>query len=168
MSWGPEDEDRQEAEELEAEVIAEELAGRSLRDVAAEWLDGGDTVTVTVRGRSIAGVVVHAGEDFLTLRSRSGDNDLRFGAIASLVADPKRQGPPTSRSMHPMRFSGRLREVQASGERVALGGPHLEVEQLIIAVVAADHLLAECRGRPLVVPIAAIDSMLRPPVANRS
>ena len=161
MSWQPEDDARDEAEVLEEEVIAEELAARLLQDVCAEWLDGGESVVVVVGGRSLPGVVVHAGEDFLTLRSQRGDIDVRFDAIVSMAPEADGHGRVARRTAHPARFSGRLREIQATGERVGLSGLNLDSAGVLIVVVAADHLLTEYRGRALVVPMGAFDYIIR-------
>ena len=166
MGRDQEDDAREEAEALEEEVIAEELAARHLRDVSGEWLDDGVTVRVMYRERTVTGVVVHAGEDFLTLRTPVGDLDVRYRAISSMVAEAAGHGRLSRPPTQPARFSGRLREVQITRTHVVLGGPALE-DDLLIVVVAKDHLLTESRGRTLVVPMDAVDSVLRAPSASR-
>lgn len=159
MSWQPEDDTRDEAEALEEEVISEELAARLLQDVCSEWLDGGEAVRVVVGAQSVTGVVVHAGEDFLTVRTHAGDLDVRFAAVTTMLAEADGRGRHGRRSRHPARFAGRLRELQASRALVVLAGPQLAVEKALILVVAADHLLADVRGSRLIVPLAAVDSV---------
>ena len=168
MTWQPEDDARDEAEVLEEEVIAEELAARLLQDVCADWLDGGETIAVVVGDRSSTGVVIHAGEDFLTLRSQRGEVDVRFDAIVSMAPEADGHGPAARRTAHPARFSGRLRELQATGQRVHLSGSKLDREDVLIVVVAADHLLTEFRGRALVVPMGAFDCVTRAPLKTSS
>lgn len=113
MEWGPtagdadlgaaarrhRDELRRAAEEVEEELEQAARAERDLLDVVLELMHRGDVVRATVGERSFAGVVVHAGEDLVTLADRSGNEvDLRLPALAHLVVVERARAGGRARS----------------------------------------------------------------------
>jgi len=150
---------REAAEELEADVREADLLARSLADAAFELGEDAARVNMTVAGRAVAGVVIHAGEDVVTLADASGGTaHIRLAAIADIRIDDRGRGRTTPRIRDPRTFQSMLAHAQVIGTALELNGPELGSLAGIVIAVAADHVVLESAGRRHIVPISAIAS----------
>lgn len=163
-------EHRAAQEELEEASQLVERAGRSLDEVALDFLYRGDTIRVTVADRSWTGTVVHVGVGVMTLRTPTKvEVDIAYPGVTSMrVVERARVGGRSRTSKHPGEIVARLRELQNSGEEVQVGGRHLLSIEGTVQVVARSHV--ELRGRDgseWVVPLSELDYLSRAGESSR-
>lgn len=131
-----------------------------LADIGKELANRRDRVGVEFAGHKFSGVVVGAGEDYLTIRGAGQVAEVRtrFGHWA--VLDP--DGPGVERIEVPASFRASLHQ-HASSEtmlRLMLLGGDLLIGK--IAVVAEDHIeLTDADGRGIYVPMNLIAGLIR-------
>lgn len=153
---------REEAEMAELESEIGRLRRRTLADVAREAANRGDQVSLVAAGRTITGVAVHVGKDYLSLESVSEHVDARLDRVA-LVVTPSASGGFTPRGGS-VTFKARLSEYEQTGETVELVASSLTFSvRGTIEVVASDHvILRDVDGNRTSLPVEMIDLALRP------
>lgn len=158
-------EHRAAQEELEETSQLVERAGRSLDEVALEFLYRGDSIRVTVGQRSWTGTVVHVGVGMMTLQTPARvEIDLAYERLTSMrVVERARGGRGRSRtSKHPGELLARLRELHNTEETVEIGGRHLAPVEGKVEVVARSHVELRTRdGAEWILPRSEIDYLIR-------
>ena len=153
---------RLQAEDLEADVIATELTGRTLADACRELHAAARLVSVTLPGISFGGAIVHVGIDLVTVADDLGNEfDVLLPAVGSIkvVGDaPARSGVLAA---DPKRLRGRLAHAAAVGQPVEVGGPGLPAVSGMAAAAAEDHLVLDAADGRLLIPYPAIAWMVR-------
>ncbi len=132
-----------------------------LGEVARELVHRGDVVDVRVGHRALSGVATFAGSDYLTIRGRAVEANVRLGAVALAVTRRSSGGHPVQGGA--ATFKARLAEFEHTGEVVTIVAPLLGLDlEARIRIVAADHLVADDGdGTEWVVPVAALTLVLR-------
>ena len=131
----------QEHIEADADMLARQR--RSLGDVARELQANRTPVRAKVGSRAFAGLVVHTGDDLLTLVDAGIQIDLCLPAVTELqVLDEESLAHgAASAPSQPKTLVGRLNEFHAIERVVELGGAQLETTPpSTIEVVAIDHV----------------------------
>ncbi len=157
-------EHRLEQEDVEEAVELAERAGRSLAEVALEFLYRGDSIRVTVGDRIWTGTVVHVGTGVMTLGTQAGaEVDLDYDGLTSIrVVERARLGGRSRVSKHPGELVARLRELENTEETVEVGGRRLEAVVGTVEVVARSHLEFRARdGGAWILPLGEIDYVIR-------
>ncbi|MDQ3569786.1 MAG: hypothetical protein M3450_01145 [Actinomycetota bacterium] len=157
-------EHRLEQEDLEEAVELAERAGRTLSEVALEFLYRGDSIRVRVGERTWNGLVVHVGTGVMTLRTQAGaEVDVDYKGLTSMrVIERARLGGRPRVSRHPGELVARLRELANTEEKVELGGRRLEAVAGIVQVVARSHVeFTTSDGGAWILPLGEIDYLIR-------
>jgi hypothetical protein len=156
---------REMRDELSTALDESERAGRTLDEVALEYLYRGDSIRVAVGERSWTGTVVHVGPEIMILRVPAGaEVDLAYEAVTSIrVVERARSGGRSVTSRHPETMLARLRELANSTEEVEIGGPRLQPGCLgRIEIVARTHVeFRSTDGAEWILPIAEIGYLIR-------
>lgn len=133
-----------------------------MADVAREASSRGDIVSVLARDRTLTGMVIHVGRDYLSLETPTEWVDVRLtSAMLSIVRRPA--GGIAARGGS-VTFKARLSEYEQTGEPVTLltSVAPVPVEGRV-EVVASDHVVVRHReGGESIAPLASIDLILRP------
>lgn len=150
----------------EAAMVEEEthLLRRRRLDLAAyaeELVRRGDAVEVRVGGRTLGGIAVFAGSDYLTIRGNLVEASVRLGAVALSVRRRTAGGHASTGGART--FKARLAEFEQTAEMLTLVAPSLGFDvDARIRLVASDHLVADDgTGTEWMVPITALTLVLR-------
>jgi hypothetical protein len=153
-----------EQEDVEEAIELAERAGRSLAEVALEFLYRGDSVRVTVGEGTWTGVVVHVGTGVMTVRTQAdAEVDVDYDGLTSIrVVERARSGGMSRVSKHPGELVARLRELENTGQTVEVGGRRLETVAGTVEVVARSHVEFRARdGGAWILPLGEIDYVIR-------
>ena len=132
----------------------------TLADIGKELANRSDRVSVEFAGHKFSGVVVGAGEDYLTIAGSGQIAEVRtrFGQWAVLDSD----GPRVERIEAPSSFRASLHQHAAAETMLRLTLPGGELLIGKIAVVAEDHIeLTDTDGRGVYVPMNLIAGLIR-------
>ncbi len=172
---GP-DADARRERGLEHEALAEmaeEERDRTLTMQVAflERLWAGEAVTVRVVGRAFDGVVVHVGDDLVTLLGPDEELvDVRMGAVLSVTSSRAEGGALRAlEHVDPVRFVARIRELRNDEARVVVGA-ELGARELTghFVRVHADHVVfAADDASEWLLPLTTIAYVRRKPRARR-
>jgi len=144
---------RREEEELTRAAHEQWQHGRSLAELAADWMAQGDTVNVSWGGFSFRGTVVEIGPDRVALQTGAGLVDIRLGARSFFSVEPTRGEGTTPVAGTSMR--GKLLEYETSREPVTIHAPGIEARGRVS--VAADHVLVDSGEVHRVIPLRSIE-----------
>ncbi len=153
---------RAEAEITEQETHVGRLRKLGIADVARAAMHRGDLVSLITSTRTITGVPVYVGRDYLVCQTQTEIVDAPFERVVIRVERRPEGGHATRGGS--ITFKARLSELEHSGETVTLmtADTALEVRGRI-AIVAADHCIVEDPDGPrLHVPISQIALVIRP------
>ncbi|MGH3440869.1 MAG: hypothetical protein ACRDUY_02270 [Nitriliruptorales bacterium] len=153
---------REEAEEGERLAALAAARGRTLSDVAAELRSRGDRVAVRTGGRTIAGVVTHAGGDFFTLETAATtvEVNLRRPVVLTVVERAPSGGREPAGGA--ATFRGRLLELEMDDAEIDVVVEGGDVLSGRLGAVGRDHLvLRGAVGEETFVATAAIDHVAR-------
>lgn len=156
------DEFREEAEEAERLAALAAARRRTLSDVAAELRSRGDRVAVRTGGRTITGVVVHAGGDFLSLETPTTvvEVHLRRPVVLSVVERAPSGGREPAGGA--ATFRGRLLELEMDDAEIDVVVEGGDVLSGRLQVVGRDHLvLRSADGEETFVATASVDHVAR-------
>lgn len=132
------------------EAITDQLARKDqdLGDVVLDAMHRGRRVRLRIGSRSLAGFVVHVGQDVAILQDTAGAAvDVRLSAVGELWLDEAVPGKGRARSSNqPATFADCLEGLEATGRQVELGGAALEPVACRVAVVARDHIVVAVRA----------------------
>ena len=150
-----------EAATVEEETHVLRRRRLDLGEYAQELVRRGDTVDVRVGQRSLSGIAVFAGSDYLTIRGAAAEATVRLQAVALAVTRRSTGGHPVQGGART--FKARLAEFEQTGEVVTLVAPALGLDlEARIRIVASDHLVADDGdGTEWAVPVAALTLILR-------
>jgi hypothetical protein len=157
---------REEAQEIEAIIEESETRSRHLQDVAKEFRNQGQLVTMATPHREFNGFVTYAGKDFVTLNCQDTEADINLAHISFMrPIRPERGRGQAGRALGegPGTFEMRLVERISPRERVEIGYA-LRSESLFGSLVATgqDHvILVDDQRNEWVVPYAAIAFVAR-------
>jgi hypothetical protein len=150
------------AEDLEADVIATELTGRTLADACRELHAAARLVALTLPGVAFSGAIVHVGIDMVTVADDHGNEfDVLLPAIGSIKAVGDARVRPRELASDPKRLRGRLAHAAAIGQHVEVGGPALPAVSGSAAAAAEDHLVLDAADGRLLIPYPAIAWIVR-------
>jgi hypothetical protein len=153
--------------EYEEAIDEQERAGRTLDDVALEFLYRGDVIRVAVGERAWTGRVVHVGAEVMVLATEAGvEVDLDFDALSSIrVVERSGSEGRALGSKHPETLVARLRELAQTGVEVELGGVELKPPLVgAIQIVASTHLeFRSGDGGDWFVPLVQVGYVVRQP-----
>lgn len=144
---------RREEDELASAAHEQWQHGRSLAEVAGDWMAHGNVVNVSWGGFSFRGSVVEVGPDRVALHTGAGQVDVRLGAQSVFSVEPASaagRAPVAGVSMR-----ARLLEYETSGEHVTVQAPGVEARGPV--TVAADHVIVESGEILRVIPLPAIE-----------
>lgn len=153
---------RAEAEITEQETHVGRLRKLGIADVARAAMHRGDLVSLITSTRTITGVPVYVGRDYLVCQTQTEIVDAPFERVVIRVERRPEGGHATRGGS--ITFKARLSELEHSGEMVTLmtADTALEVRGRI-AIVATDHCIVEDPDGPrLHVPISQIALVIRP------
>jgi hypothetical protein len=157
---------REEAQEIEAIIEESETRSRHLQDVAKEFRNQGQLVTMATPHREFNGFVVYAGKDFATLNCQEVEADINLAHISFMRPIRQERGRgQAGRALGdgPGTFEMRLVERVSPRERVEIGYA-LRSESLYGNLVATgqDHVIViDDQRNEWVVPYSAIAFVAR-------
>ena len=153
---------RAEAEITEQETHVGRLRKLGMADVARAAMHRGDLVSLITATRTITGVPVYVGKDYLVCQTPTEIVDAPFERVVIRV-ERRPAGGHTTRGGS-ITFKARLSELEQTGETVVLTTADAGVDvRGRIAIVAADHCIIEDPDGPrLHVPISQIALVIRP------
>ncbi len=153
---------RAEAEITEQETHVGRLRRLGMADAARAAMHRGDIVSLITATRTITGVPVYVGKDYLVCQTKADVVDAPFERVVIRV-ERRPQGGHTTRGGS-ITFKARLSELEQSGEMVTLTTADAALEvQGRIAIVATDHCIVEHpEGPRLHIPISQIALVIRP------
>jgi hypothetical protein len=153
--------------EYEEAIDEQERAGRTLDEVALEFLYRGDVVRLAVGERTWTGRVVHVGAEVMALATEAGvEVDVDLDALSSIrVVERSASGGRALGAKHPETLVARLRELAQTGVEVELGGVELRPPLVgAVQVVAATHLeFRSVDGGDWFVPLVQVGYVVRQP-----
>lgn len=155
------DDVRREAEEAAADAELLRRRQRSLADLHREAMARGDLVRLTVAGRwQVAGDLVGVGTDFVTVQDAHTVVDValsRSVAVFERASRGGRLGTGGARTL-----PARLREFEATGERLLLRTSDGTEIHGRVALVATDHLVTvDDDGVEHALPTASVAMVVR-------
>lgn len=153
---------REEAEEGERVAALAAGRARTLMDVAAELRSRGDRVAVQTGGRTISGVVVHVGADFLTLETVATTVEVHFARPVVLSIAERAPSGGREPAHGAATFRSRLLELEMAGAEVdvVVAGGHVMTG--LLRVVGRDHVvLSGPDGGDRFITTASIDHLAR-------
>ncbi len=150
-----------EAAEIEEETHRLRRRRRTLGDYASELVQRGDEVAFRVGERTVTGLAVFAGSDYLTVRTGLTEATVRLAAVAIAVRRRTEGGHVPVGGART--FKARLAEFEMSGEPVTLVAPTSGLDlEARIELVATDHLVAhDVDGGEWLIPVARVSLVLR-------
>lgn len=159
---------REWAEEAAQDEKLTELHRRrrmTLADLAKEWVNKGDRVSIEFDGHSFSGAVSIAGEDYVTIEGPGQAADVKLAeARWSILPN---DAPSGMEATGPESFQALLHEHSASEKVVRLALPSGDMAIGALAVVADDHVeMIDVDERRLVVPMKMILAVVRSSVAQ--
>ena len=152
---------RAEAEITEQETHVGRLRKLGMADVARAAMHRGDLVSLITATRTITGVPVYVGKDYLVCQTQTEIVDAPFERVVIRV-ERRPEGGHANRGGS-ITFKARLSELEHTREPVTLttADAALEVHGRI-AIVAADHCIVEDPDGPrLHIPISQIALVIR-------
>lgn len=157
---------RAEAEITEHETHIGRLRRLGMVDVARAAMHRGDLVSLVTATRTITGVPVYVGKDYLVCQTQTEIVDAPFERVVIKV-ERRTAGGHTTRGGS-ITFKARLSELEHTGEIVTLSTADAALEvRGRIAIVAADHCIVEDpEGPRLHIPISQITLVIRPRLAD--
>lgn len=160
LRLGPGRDMQREAELTELETHIARLRRRTLAELAIEAMHRGDTITVTLAGRSITGTPAFVGTDYMVLETPTEVVDVRLDRVILTVVRRPRGGHRVQGGSRTMK--ARLAEYEQTGEpvRVVCDTAGEEISGRI-RIAASDHLLVDTSDGQRVVPIAAVGLVVR-------
>jgi hypothetical protein len=153
---------RAEAEVTEHETHIGRLRRLGLADVARAAMHRGDVISLITGSRTITGVAVFTGKDYLVCQTPTEIVDAPFDRVVIRV-DPSASGGHTTRG-GAITFKARLAELEQTGEPVTLVSADAGMEVFgTLAVVATDHCIVQDSDGPRFhLPINQITLIVRP------
>lgn len=153
---------RAESEVTEHETHIGRLRRLGLVDVARAAMHRGDLVSLITGSRTITGVPVFTGKDYLVCQTATEIVDAAFERVVIRV-EARTSGGHTTRG-GAITFKARLAELEQTGESVRLVCADADLEIAgILAVVAADHCIVQASDGPRFhIPISQIALISRP------
>jgi hypothetical protein len=152
---------RAEAEITEWETEQGRRRHRRMEDIARESMHRGDQVAAEAAGFRVAGQVIAAGRDYLTIDDGRQEADVRLAAVTLR----RRRMPRGGRSGMPgsLTLRARMTEYELTGELVTVVATALpEAVEGRIEVVAADHVaFTDREGGEWYLPIDSVVAVLR-------
>lgn len=153
---------REEAEEGERLAALAAARGRTLSDVAAELRSRGDLVSVRTGGRTLTGVVIHAGADFLTLETAATTVEVHLRRPVVLTVAERAPSGGREPAGGAATFRGRLLELEMDRAEVDVVVDAVDVLSGRLRVVGRDHIiLVDPDGDETFVATAWIDHVAR-------
>lgn len=153
---------RAEAEITERETHAGYLRGLKLSDIGRAAMHRGDLVSLITATKTVTGLPVFVGKDYLVIETKTEIVDAPFERILIRV-ERQPQGGHTTRGGS-ITFKARLSELEHSGEMVTICSADTAFEMVgRVAIVSTDHCIIEDPTGPRFhVPITQISMILRP------
>lgn len=153
---------RAEAEITEQETHVGRLRRLGLADVAKAAMHRGDKISLITGYKTITGIPVFTGKDYLVCETSSEIVDAPFDRVIIRV-EPHASGGHTTRG-GAITFKARLAELEQTGEAVTLISADAGFEVLgTLAVVAKDHCIVQTTDGPRFhLPISQIAMIVRP------
>jgi hypothetical protein len=153
---------REEEEEWMRAAAQHWAHGRSLHDVARDFMHRGDTIEAVAAGRVFTGSVEYVGDDFVEVRTNHGSVDVRttyddgrgdlLAPLVLRVVERARfgghRGVPAASTMR-----ARLLEREATARPAVLGSTLLTDEVRGHIGVGRDHVTVRGDGPDTVVPL---------------
>lgn len=154
---------RETAEEAEADAREAHLLDRDLTAALFELGEDAATITATVGGSTISGVVSHVGRDVLCLQGRGGLSNVFIPAVRSVQVDEPGRGRTSLRRREPLKLRAVLAAAAIDEATVEVVGRDLEAVTGVVVAVAADHVvLQDTDGRDRLIAIDAVEVVRLP------
>jgi hypothetical protein len=153
---------RAEAEVAEYETQIGRLRRLGLSDVARSAMHRGDLISLITATRTITGLPVFTGRDYLVCQTQAEVVDAPFERVLLRVERKPKGGHTTRGGSHT--FKARLSELEQTGELVTIVTADAGIEIVgRLAVVAMDHcIIEEPDGSRVHVPLGQICLVIRP------
>lgn len=153
---------RAEAEITEQETHLGRLRRLRMSDVARAAMHRGDLVSLITSTRTVTGVPVYVGKDYLVCQTPTEVVDAPFERVVIRV-ERRPAGGHTTRGGS-ITFKARLSELEQSGEMVTMTTAEASIEiRGRVAIAATDHCIIEDpEGPRFHVPISQIALVIRP------
>lgn len=150
-----------EAEVTEHETSIGRLRRLGLAEVARSAMHRGDAISLITGSRTITGMAVFTGKDYLICQTATELFDAPFDRVVIKI-EPRASGGHSTQG-GAITFRARLAEYEQTGESVSLVCADSSLEVFgAIAVVASDHcILQESDGSRFHIPISQIALIAR-------
>jgi hypothetical protein len=154
---------RAEAEEAERLAAVAARRSRTLIDIATEMRSRGDSVVVTVGGRSVLGTISYVGADFIRLRVAGGSDSIDVNAAVPLTLAVSERQPSggTDTEPGPTTFRARLLELELDGATVEIMTTDGDAAAGLLRAVGRDHVLVATPDSECFVALSALATVRR-------
>jgi hypothetical protein len=148
-----------EMADAEAEAERYRLRGRTVVDAMWEAMNRGDSVSLVMGDRTLAGALVAVRNDLALLQQPDALAAVRIGGVDALRMDPGDEGVAGDRTHGSL--ASYLRMLMLDRVVVTVLGDRFEVTGVVEAVTP-DHILVVAAAGQWVVPIRSLHAVVRP------